>query len=176
MKRIICLLFALAMMVIPLAGCSGSSDTNSSSQEETSQQTAQEKLSEVINAVYANVENSTLADATDQILKEEFFLDPEDVEEYAVRYTDFRYGVSDVCIVKPAEGKKQDVLDAFSSRQQARMAQCENYDIHNSYAISKGAEIYERGLRIQDNGIGFLVIEKENHPFFSDQISPIGTL
>ncbi len=31
-------------------------------------------------------------------------------------------------------------------------------------------------LRIKDNGIGFLVIEKENHPFISDQISPIGTL
>lgn len=164
-KRVFCLFFALVVMAVPLAGCSSSSEKDSSALEESSQQTTQEKLSEVINAVYANVENSTLADATDQILEEEFFLDPEDVEEYAIRYTDFRYGVSDVCIVKPAEGKKQDILDAFTSRQQARMAECENYDIHNSYAISKGAEIYERGgyvimLMLPDNESAKKIIEQ----------------
>lgn len=168
-KKLMALLLSVCMFILPICGCSSDKNSDNNSGESSSSvqtaETDEELLATVINEIYSNIDITSLSDATDDVLKEQFFLDPENVESYAIRYTDFKYGVADVMIVKPKEGKKQDVLNSFETRKQSRISECENYDIHNSYQIAQHAEIYERGgyiimLMLEDNDSAKKIIEE----------------
>lgn len=167
-KKIIAAVLSVCMFILPLFGCSSKNSDNVSDSNSQNVQTAEsdeELLATVINEIYSEIDITSLSDATDDILKEQFYLNPDSVESYAIRYTDFKYGVADVMIVKPKEGKKQDILTSLETRKQSRISECENYDIHNSYQIAQRAEIYERGgyvimLMLEDNEAAKKIIEQ----------------
>ena len=169
-KKLTSIFLCICICISMFVGCSQNNGSDKQTKEsgDTAIQTAEtdeELLATVINEIYRNIDITSLSDATDTALKELFFINPEYVESYAIRYTDFKYGVADVVIVKPNPSYKQDILDAFESRKQSRISECKNYDIHNSYQIAQKAEIYERGgylimLMLEDNESAKKVIEK----------------
>ncbi len=166
-KKLLSLIISLCLITAPLYGCSSKNENQQNEQQSTVQSanTDEELLANVINEIYSKIDNPSLSDATDDMLQELFFLNPDDVESYAVRYTDFKYGVSDVMIIKPKADKKQNVVSSLETRKKTRIAECENYDIHNSYEIAQKAEIYERGgyvimLMLEDNASAKKIIER----------------
>lgn len=168
-KKITALILSICMGIMPLYGCASAEkeadDKALSSSQVTTAESDEELLGDVINEIYADIDNVSLSDATDKALNDLFFINPDDVVSYAIRYTDFKYGVADVMIVKPKEDKKQAVLDSFDTRKRTRIAECENYDVHNAYQIAQHAEIYERGgyiimLMLEDNDAAKKIIEK----------------
>lgn len=104
-----------------------------------------EDLTEVLDTIYTNVAMSDLSDSDDQELVDLFHLVPEAVDQYAIRYSSGRYGVADVAIIKPIEGHTEDVTSSLEARRNDRIAEFENYDIHDSLRIATEADIFTRG-------------------------------
>lgn len=101
-------------------------------------------IGKIIGEIYSEVCRGTCV-ADDDILKDVFLISPDDVLEYRVLYTTGVYGVQDVCIIKPAEGCKEAILEQLRQWKDNRTAFFEHYDVNNAYEIMKNAEIYTQG-------------------------------
>lgn len=159
-RRILCLLFMEMLMkklfVIGLAAClllastgcgkNGPSEPEPVIGEVISQASEEpEDLTSVLDRIYDSVTVEDLLDADDTALADLFHLELDWVEDYAARYSSGRYGVADVVIIKPVEGQSEAVIDALETRRNDRIAEFENYDIHDSLRIAKETEIFTRG-------------------------------
>ena len=101
-------------------------------------------IGKIIGEIYSEVCRGTCV-ADDDILRDVFLISPDDVLEYLVLYTTGVYGVQDVCIIKPAEGCKEAILEQLRQWKDTRTAFFEHYDVNNAYEIMKNAEIYTQG-------------------------------
>lgn len=120
---------------------------------------------EAIEKIYADVDISDIQDADSNILKDKFYIDTEDLEEFCVRYSSGNYGVADVFILKPVPEKSPQVREMLEQVKLQRMKEFENYDIYNSYEIAKNAVIFEQGeylvmLMLADNDAARDVINR----------------
>lgn len=147
MKRLLC--FVLAGALLLFGGCAKNTETPASEPEASvSSQAvaAPTNLTDVLDVIYKKVEMKGLSDIKDgDILYNLFHVDRAWVQDFAVRYSSGRYGVADVAILKPAEGRTEDIIDALEIRRSDRIAEFENYDVHDSLNIAKNAQIFERG-------------------------------
>lgn len=147
MKKLF-VIFMAASLLLSSVGCgrSGLSEPEPIVGEVISQASEEpEDLTSVLDRIYNSVTVEDLMDADDTALTDLFHLAPELVQEYAARYSSGRYGVADVIIIKPVEGQTEAVIEALETRRNDRIAEFENYDIHDSLRISKEAEIFTRG-------------------------------
>ena len=101
-------------------------------------------IGKIIGEIYSEVCRGTCV-ADDATLRDVFLISPDDVLEYRVLYTTGVYGVQDVCIIKPAEGCKEAILEQLRQWKDTRTAFFEHYDVNNAYEIMKNAEIYTQG-------------------------------
>ena len=101
-------------------------------------------IGKIIGEIYSEVCRGTCV-ADDATLRDVFLISPDDVLEYRVLYTTGVYGVQDVCIIKPAEGCKEAILEQLRQWTDTRTAFFEHYDVNNAYEIMKNAEIYTQG-------------------------------
>ncbi len=102
-------------------------------------------IGRIIGEIYADDVCRGICVANDKDLHDIFLIEPEDVVEYRVLYTSGIYGVQDVCIIKPAEGCRETILEQLRQWKDSRTAFFEHYDVNNAYAIMKKAVIYTQG-------------------------------
>ena len=141
------LFILLLCMLITTSGCSRrpeapQPETLSSVQYATVEP---DSLATVLDYLYTDNSVDGLFDANADDLTNLFHMESTWVDNYAIRYSSGRYGVADVAIIKPREGYFEDVVSALELRRSDRIAEFENYDIHDALSISKGAEIFSRG-------------------------------
>lgn len=146
----------LAGVLLLTGGCSAKTDAPEPEAASSVASTAADpaNLTDVLDVLYADIDMKGLSDITDDdILYALFHVDSAWVQDYAVRYASGRYGVADVAILKPTEGHLEDITNALEIRRSDRIAEFENYDVHDSLNIAKDAQIFERG-----NYIIFLMV------------------
>lgn len=167
--------------VLPFANAAGAADEEQEESAESGEASAQAtskmretntisraeetQIGAAIAEIYAENEVSGIVVCDDEKLKEVFLIDPEDVLEYKILYTDGKYGVADICIVKPAEDKRDAIVEAIRQRLDSRIAFFENYDVNGSLQITKNAEVFTQGgyiimLAFEDNEAKRAVIDK----------------
>lgn len=119
-----------------------------------------------IDRIYESVDIIELSMADDKVMTELMGFDMEqDVEEYYVKYSNSRFGVSDVYIIKPKKDREEQVKSSLEQRREARIVECTNYDVLNSLNISRGGVIFEHGgyvimLLLEDNESARAIIEE----------------
>lgn len=130
-----------------LAACSKAEEAASEAVGPTIEYATQapESLEDVLDLLYQGVTTKGLQDAGEQTMLDLFHMESEWMMDFAVRFTDGRYGVCDAAIVHPAEGYTEEVAEALRMRRDDRIAEFENYDVHDSLNIAKNAEVITRG-------------------------------
>ncbi len=144
-----CALPLCAAALVALAACSPSEPEAPSSEAESSivyAQTDPERLSDVIDQIYEDIDMKGLQDAGLEQINDLFHIETGLISDYAARYSSGRYGVADVVIVKvPDEQSVEPVIEALEQRRTERVSEFENYDVHDAYRIAQEAEIFSRG-------------------------------
>ena len=138
---------------VGLGGCQPVEEMAASSQSQGEENTGPETALEEI---YQSVEIRGIQEGTDELLEEKFQIDPSLYTENHSRVADGSYGVADVLILRPAEGKADELRNALELAKVSRITEFTNYDIYNSLELAQNGEIYEVGdylvLTMIDNG------------------------
>jgi hypothetical protein len=95
--------------------------------------------------IYFDVEIMGVQEATSEKLESEFGLDPSIWLSVHGRYTDGRFGIADVFIIRPRPGHEDDVREALETIKLSRMNLFRNFDVYDSYSIAENGTIYRRG-------------------------------
>ena len=100
---------------------------------------------QAITDIYFNVSIMGVQDATPERLESDFGIDPEIYTSLYGKYTDGRFGIADVIIMRPRSGQEDEVREALQTIKLSRMSLFQNYDIYNAYSIAENGTIYQRG-------------------------------
>lgn len=160
---VVCCILSCCLL---FGGC-GKSEKPDQSQppvQDTSSVIEEKTPDEVLELIYEPIETMGVEEADLTILKDKFFIDPETIDDYYVRYASGRFGVADTFILKPAEEQVLQVRESLEKIKLNRAKEFENYDIHNSYQIAQGAQIFEQGgyvimLMLPDNEAARKIID-----------------
>ncbi len=104
-----------------------------------------QSITAALDEIYYNVDIMGVEDATASRLKEDFGVDPSIFSEVHGRYTDGRFGIADVLVVKPAPGKGAAVREALITIRTARTSLFKNFNIYDSTTLAENGLIYNRG-------------------------------
>lgn len=156
--------------VLLLSSCSSAAPAGTVSAVSSSTLSASESVQPdpigAIDKIYEAIDIIELTMADDTTMTELFGFDLEtDVEEYFVKYSNSRFGVSDVYIIKPRQDRNDAVRNSLELRREARIAECSNYDVLGSLDISKTGAIFEHGgyvimLLVEDKERATAIIEE----------------
>lgn len=136
--------FLVLLSVFAFSACAKSpqeDDTRATAMVEPETANPEGALTEI----YENSETKGISPATDKDMEEVFGFDLSIVEEYFVMFSEGGYGVEDTYIIKPVPGKAAEVKTTLENLQDEMIRQYESYDIHNSYALSQDAVVFEQG-------------------------------
>ena len=95
--------------------------------------------------IYFNVDILGVQEATSEKLVSEFGLDSSDWLSVHGRYTDGRFGIADVFIIRPRTGHEDNVREALETIKLSRMNLFKNFDVYDSYSLAENGSIYQRG-------------------------------
>ncbi len=98
-----------------------------------------------VEEIYRDIDVRGVRQAPKSVMENKFFFNLDDLDEYYVRYASGRFGVADVFILKPAEGKTPTVRETLEQVKINRIKEFENYDVYDSLRIANDAEIFEQG-------------------------------
>ncbi len=102
-------------------------------------------LETVLNDIYFNISTIGVQEATAESLFTDFYIESTDYLEVWGKYTDGRFGIDDLIIMKPIPGKENKTIEALTNIKLARINHFRNYDIYNSYNTAVNGEIYQLG-------------------------------
>lgn len=100
---------------------------------------------EALNEIYFDVDILGVQEVTSQILVDEFGLNSSHWVSVYGRYTNGRFGIADVFIIRPRPGHEDDVRECLETIKLVRMNLFRNFDIYNSYSLAENGSIYRRG-------------------------------
>ena len=106
-------------------------------------QTALEEIYATVKEQYPLMELEDVTDAT--LLNTLYGISSDDLESFTVRRSNGKFGISDVLILQPKEGKKDAIVTALQKVQENLVRQVENYDVYDAVEIANQSVIYERG-------------------------------
>ena len=141
MKRLICFCAAI-LLAFPLGGCDSAqtsaevyldSGIADSGEGLTLYFEEEEAAAQALEEIYETVDVRGLAFANRDLLKNKFFINPDYLEEFHVKYASGRYGVADVFLLKPYPEYRADVRESLEQVKVSRVKEFENFDIYNSY-------------------------------------------
>ncbi len=95
--------------------------------------------------IYFDVEIMGVQEATSEKLESEFGLDPSIWLSVHGRYTNGRFGIADVFMIRPRVGYEDEVREALETIKLSRMNLFRNFDVYNSLSIAENGSIYRRG-------------------------------
>lgn len=104
-----------------------------------------EDINDALDAIYFNISIMGVREATVDGIAEDFSVDPTLFAEVYGRYTDGRFGIADIIIVRPAAGEEAAARDALITIRTSRTSLFHNYDIYGASELASGGTIYSRG-------------------------------
>ena len=113
--------------------------------EEDSAYTEGDGPEEALAEIYFDVEIMGVEEATSQKLVDDFGLDASVWLSVHGRYTNGRFGIADVFIIRPRVGYEDEVQEALETIKLSRMNLFRNFDVYDSYSIAENGTIYRRG-------------------------------
>ena len=141
MKRIIACLMA-GVMLLALVGCgaSGSSGSASSAAKKDYTQILQDGKFTAQYGYSAEYEADQLSDEVANMMMPLLGLEDDMYDDFAASVSGMMVSVYGVAIVKPAEGKTQDVVDAMDAYVQSQQKSMEHY-LEDQYQIASAARV-----------------------------------
>ena len=140
MKQVFAILLALALV---LSGCTAAEQQSESSG--SSAPVEDVDIHAVAERICEDIDIEDLAPADEDTLTYAYYIEPEDVTDWVIMTCSGRFGVAEVGIFQPAEGRSDAIIEGLQRHQDDRIKQFENYDVHDSLSISQNAEIFEQG-------------------------------
>ncbi len=143
MKKLLMIGLSL-IMIFNMAACSNT-ENNKGNEEKP-----KKELAEIISGNRDKQENDAvgIVDSNDdegaQITFEMLGIDEKDMDKYAISLSPMNISAYCVAIVKPAEGKKDLIKEAFEKYKKSQEEAFEQY-LQNQYKIAKDAVITEAG-------------------------------
>lgn len=118
-----------------------------------------------LDEIYQEIEISGLEEASLRILEDKFFIKPDMVEEYYVRYSSGRFGLADVFILYPVEEFRADLREQLEQIKLMRAREFVDYDVYNAHQIAQNGQIFEQGgylilLMLEDNEAAREIIDR----------------
>lgn len=104
-----------------------------------------QSINDALNDIYYNVSIMGIQEATEESLAKDFGLDSSIFSEVYGRYTDGRFGIADVYIVRAAAGQEAAAREALITIRTARTSLFKNYNIYGASSLAEGGTIYSRG-------------------------------
>ena len=113
---------------------------------------------EALTEIYFNVDVLGVQEVTSQVLVEDFGLDASHWTSVYGRYTNGRFGIADVFIIRPRPGHEDEVRECLETIKLSRMNLFRNFDVFGAYSLAENGSIFQRG----DYYI-LLMIDNEEH-------------
>ena len=104
-----------------------------------------QSINDALNDIYYDVSIMGIQEATEESLAKDFGLDSSIFSEVYGRYTDGRFGIADVYIVRAAAGQEAAAREALITIRTARTSLFKNYNIYGASSLAEGGTIYSRG-------------------------------
>lgn len=104
-----------------------------------------QSINDALNDIYYDVSIMGIQEATEESLAKDFGLDSSLFSEVYGRYTDGRFGIADVYIVRAAAGQEAAAREALITIRTARTSLFKNYNIYDASSLAEGGTIYSRG-------------------------------
>lgn len=167
MKHKALALLLIVMIPVTFSGCAKKAQQTSAVIRESSVKAAVTvaKPQDAVDAIYASLGSYKAKPVTSADLSEIFEIESGAVKQYYGMLSESNEGLADVLILLP-DGAKHDTIQlALSKYKEKRMAEFENYDILDAYAISQNAVIYPQGgyiimLMLSDNDTARGIIDE----------------
>lgn len=192
MKKIAVTILAALMATSALSGCFGGdgNSSSSSSMPSSSSEPSSTSSSGIASTVEALIDGTTLEHVVaevhkafgengaiampgkldDQVLKDQFGINPEDVEEYYGEYSMVNTNSDVLVAIKAKPGKVDEVKTALEKRKADLETQFEQYPVNGSYDRAKAAKVYVRGDYVFLIGVGVLPEDADANPEFDKQV------
>lgn len=138
----LCLLFVLLFSLTACAGAAPEKDNTPDQSAVSVTKTADPQ--KAITEIYKDNKTLGLQQANDDDLRDKFFIDTDLLEDFYCTFSDGRFGVADVFILKPDADKEPQVRESLEKVKLSRAREFENYDIRNAYSIAQEATIFEQ--------------------------------
>lgn len=100
---------------------------------------------EALTEIYFNVDILGVEEVTSQVLVDQFGLDPSHWLSVHGRYTNGRFGIADVFLIRPRPGHEDEVRECLETIKLSRMNLFRNFDVFNAYSLAENGSIYQRG-------------------------------
>ena len=100
---------------------------------------------EALAEIYFDVKILGVQEATSQKLADEFGLDPIHWLSVHGRYTNGRFGIADVFLIRPRPGHEDEVRECLETIKLSRMNLFRNFDVFGAYSLAENGSIYQRG-------------------------------
>ena len=189
MKKLLAMILAAMIVTTALTGCNmggenSSSGSSSSSSQSSSSQSSSEELSTELK------EGTTLEDVVNKVneefgengavmmpgileeamLKDQYGIDPADVEEFYGEYAMSMTNSDHLIAIKAKEGKIDAITEGLEKRKADLEAQYETYPDKSSYDRAKAAKVYVRGNYAFLICVGVLPDDPDADPNFEEQV------
>jgi len=157
MRKVGLCLTVAAVIIAALSACSGSpqDDAAESIEVRAAIMNANATVKETVlvadpegavEAVYRELgENSKLNNIEAGQLEEAMGVYERDIISFIAYTSDAKYGLCDIAIIEPREGKMEAVREALMQYRTQRTEQFRNFDILNAYSIASGAVVFSQG-------------------------------
>ena len=151
MKKRFLMLAAIFSLIFMLCLCACSAEEEEEINPDNNYSFDMLDISLVVDGIYPNLDISRLTSnsvskITDEtVLKEQFYLNLDNIITYDVRSANGKYGVADVAIIRVKDGFAGEVMDSLEMRKDDRINEFLNYDVYDSYNIALEGEIYQAG-------------------------------
>lgn len=144
-KNKITLILALFMLILSFTGCFGPKPEDAGGDTPGEEIALVNDPDTAAEEIYAALEESEAQLLSASEMRDILGLEAAYLEEYYCYYSDYKYGLADVFIIKPAQGRGEDIKTLLYEYKDKRVREFESFDILNSANISQNAVVYERG-------------------------------
>ena len=100
---------------------------------------------EALTEIYFDVDILGVEEVTSQVLVDRFGLDDSHWSSVYGRYTNGRFGIADVFLIRPRPGHEDEVRECLETIKLARMNLFRNFDVFGAYSLAENGSIYQRG-------------------------------
>lgn len=161
------ILWAVLPLMLLFAGCSAVPQVQETAITEVSIREAVTKADPqaAVDAVYAALPDALPQPLSPTSFQASFPGQEDNVVEYFGSLCDPTGGLAELVILRPAEGKRDDVREGLRKYAETRMDEFENYNILRAYEIALGAEIIDQGdyvilLMLPDNEAARTILDE----------------
>lgn len=104
-----------------------------------------EDIGDALDAIYFDISVMGIKEATAESIAKDFGVDASLFTEVYGRYTDGRFGIADIIIVHPVQGKEVEARNALITIRTSRTSLFDNYNIYGAGDLALNGSIYLRG-------------------------------